>query len=210
MVELNGTEIKYYDEFTSVVDTVAPGTVNLKVVRGRDTLMIAAQLSNAKKLEIIPLIPSVEELEKLGVLEMETSEYTILQAIPAGFSLAGERLSFYVRQFKLIFDFKTGAYKGLGGFGTIGGLFPRVWDWQYFWEITAFLSLILAFMNVLPIPALDGGHVAFLLYEIVTRRKPSDKFMEYAQIAGMVIILGLLVYANGNDLFRWIERFAGK
>ena len=124
--------------------------------------------------------------------------------------LAGDRLGFYIKQFKLIFDFKTGAYKGLGGFGTIGGLFPKVWEWQSFWEITAFLSLILAFMNVLPIPALDGGHVMFLLYEMVTRRKPSEKFMEYAQMVGMVIILGLLIFANTNDILRWVERLLGK
>ena len=98
----------------------------------------------------------------------------------------------------------------MGGFGTIGGLFPKVWEWESFWEITGFLSLILAFMNVLPIPALDGGHVTFLLYEMVTRRKPSEKFMEYAQIVGMVIIIGLLVFANTNDILRWIEGMLGK
>jgi regulator of sigma E protease len=149
-------------------------------------------------------------MEKLNLYSLETKKFSILSAIPAGFNLAKERLGFYIRQFKLIFDFKTGAYKGLGGFGTIGGLFPRVWEWQSFWEITAFLSLILAFMNVLPIPALDGGHVAFLLYEIVTRRKPSEKFLEYAQIVGMVLIFGLLIYANTNDILRWIARLLGK
>lgn len=96
------------------------------------------------------------------------------------------------------------------GFGTIGGLFPKEWSWVAFWEITAFLSLILAFMNILPIPALDGGHVMFLLYEMVTRRKPSEKFMEYAQIVGMVIIFGLLIFANTNDIIRGIENWLGK
>jgi regulator of sigma E protease len=158
----------------------------------------------------LTLIPTFEELDKLGLYKLETRTFSFAQAIPAGFRLAGDRLGFYIKQFKLIFDFKTGAYKGLGGFGTIGGLFPREWEWQSFWEITAFLSLILAFMNVLPIPGLDGGHVTFLLYEIVTRRKPSDKFMEYAQIVGMVIIIGLLIYANTNDILRWIERLVGK
>jgi regulator of sigma E protease len=210
VLAVNGYPFKYYDQFSGIVDTMKSGPITLSLLRDKDTLQVNVLLSEQKKLEVVPLIPEIDELEKLGVLALETREYTMLQSIPAGFQLAGDRLSFYVRQFKLIFDLKTGAYKGLGGFGTIGGLFPRVWDWQYFWEITAFLSLILAFMNILPIPALDGGHVAFLLYEIVTRRKPSDKFLEYAQIVGMIIILGLLVFANGNDLMRWIERLANK
>jgi regulator of sigma E protease len=127
-----------------------------------------------------------------------------MQAIPAGFKLAGE-LAFYVKQFKLIFDFKTGATKGTQWIRHHRRAVPKVWEWQSFWEITAFLSLILAFMNILPIPALDGGHVMFLLYEMVTRRKPSEKFLEYAQMVGMVIILGLMIFANTNDIVRWIE-----
>ncbi|MBP1668175.1 MAG: metalloprotease RseP, partial [Bacteroidetes bacterium] len=135
---------------------------------------------------------------------LETRTFTFIQAIPAGFTMAKDKLGFYIKQFKILFDFKTEAYKGLGGFGTIGGLFPKTWEWEAFWEITAFLSLILAFMNVLPIPALDGGHVAFLFYEIVTGRKPSDKFLEYAQIAGMILVLGLVLVANLNDILYWI------
>ena len=94
--------------------------------------------------------------------------------------------------------------KSLGGFGTIGSIFPKAWDWQRFWEMTAFLSIILAFMNILPIPALDGGHVLFLLYEIIARRKPSDKFMEYAQMVGMFLLLALLIWANFNDVMRFL------
>jgi regulator of sigma E protease len=106
----------------------------------------------------------------------------------------------YLKQFKLLFTPKTKAYESLGGFITLTKIFPGVWDWQAFWNLTAFLSLILAIMNILPIPALDGGHVTFLLYEIVTGRKPGDKFLEYAQIVGMIIILGLLLFANANDI----------
>ena len=109
-------------------------------------------------------------------------------------------LTNYIKQFKLVFS-KEGV-KQLGGFGAIGNLFPKAWDWTIFWYNTAFLSLMLAFMNILPIPALDGGHVLFLLYEIVSGRKPGDKFMEYAQITGMVILFSLLIYANGNDIFK--------
>ncbi len=97
---------------------------------------------------------------------------------------------------------KEGA-QSLGGFGAIGSIFPATWDWEAFWSMTAFLSVILAFMNILPIPALDGGHVLFLLYEVITRRKPNDKFMEYAQMGGMLFLFALLIYANGNDIFRF-------
>ena len=97
---------------------------------------------------------------------------------------------------------KEGA-SNIGGFGSIGGLFPSTWDWELFWERTAWLSVILAFMNILPIPALDGGHVLFLLYEVITRRKPSDKFLEYAQMTGMFLLFALLLYANGNDIIRY-------
>ena len=130
-----------------------------------------------------------------------TREYGFFESFPAGIKLGINTLKGYVNDMKYVFT-KEGA-SSLGGFGTIGGLFPSVWDWQIFWERTAFLSIILAFMNILPIPALDGGHVMFLIYEVVARRKPSDKFLEYAQMAGMFILFALLIYANGNDIFRF-------
>ena len=105
----------------------------------------------------------------------------------------------------MLFAPETKAYESLGGFIAIGNIFPGVWDWESFWNLTAFLSIILAVMNILPIPALDGGHVLFLLFEIVTGRKPSDKFLEYAQIVGMVILFSLLIYANGNDIWKWYK-----
>ncbi|HEY8689374.1 MAG TPA: site-2 protease family protein, partial [Chitinophagaceae bacterium] len=117
---------------------------------------------------------------------------------------AGEKLDFYIQQFKLILNPKTGAYKGLGGFKAMASIFPKnEWNWEVFWNITAFFSIVLAFMNMLPIPALDGGHVLFTLIEMITGRKPSDKFLEYAQIAGMVLLFSLLIFANGNDWFGW-------
>jgi len=113
-------------------------------------------------------------------------------------------LGFYVTQFKKIVNPSTGAYKGVGGFKSMGSIFPKYgWDWEAFWNITAFLSIALAFMNLLPIPALDGGHVMFTLYEMITGKKPSDKFMEYAQIVGMVLLFGLMIYANANDWLGW-------
>jgi len=150
----------------------------------------------------------VNENGKLGVglrspynyLETKKETYGFFASIPAGINMGVETLTNYVKQFKLVFT-KEGS-KSLGGFGSIGQLFAPVWDWQSFWLMTAFLSVILAFMNFLPIPGLDGGFVLFLLYEMFTGRKPSDKFLEYAQTAGMILLLALLVYANGNDLFK--------
>lgn len=130
-----------------------------------------------------------------------TKSYGFFESFPAGIRLGVNTLKGYVNDMKYVFT-KEGA-ASLGGFGTIGGLFPAQWNWPIFWERTAFLSIILAFMNILPIPALDGGHVMFLLYEVIARRKPSDKFMEYAQITGMLILFGLLIYANGNDIVRY-------
>jgi regulator of sigma E protease len=129
-------------------------------------------------------------------------EYGFFDSFPAGIALGVNTLKGYVNDMKYVFT-KEGA-KSVGGFGTIGSIFPSVWDWHRFWEMTAFLSIILAFMNILPIPALDGGHVLFLLYEIIARRKPSDKFMERAQMVGMILLFGLLIWANFNDVLRFL------
>jgi regulator of sigma E protease len=129
-------------------------------------------------------------------------EYGFFAAIPAGIKLGWGTLISYVKQLKLVFT-KEGS-KQLGGFGSIGKMFPKTWDWQIFWSMTALLSVILAFMNFLPIPALDGGYVLFLIYEMITGRKPNDKFLEYAQSAGMIFLLALLIFANGNDVFKAI------
>lgn len=128
--------------------------------------------------------------------------YGFFESFPAGVALGINTLKGYVNDMKYVFT-KEGA-KSVGGFGTIGSIFPKVWDWQRFWSLTAFLSIILAFMNILPIPALDGGHVLFLLYELVARRKPSDKFLEYAQMVGMFLLFGLLIWANFNDILRFV------
>lgn len=130
-----------------------------------------------------------------------TRKYGFFESFPAGVMLGVNTLKGYVSDMKYVFT-KEGA-SSLGGFGTIGSLFPAEWDWHSFWMKTAFLSIFLAFMNILPIPALDGGHVMFLLYEVIARRKPSDKFLEYAQVTGMFLLFALLIYANGNDIFRF-------
>lgn len=129
-------------------------------------------------------------------------DYGFFESFPAGIALGVHTLKGYVNDMKYVFT-KEGA-KSVGGFGTIGSIFPKVWDWERFWSMTAFLSIILAFMNILPIPALDGGHVLFLLYEIIVRRKPSDKFLEYAQMVGMGLLFALLIWANFNDVLRFL------
>ena len=138
----------------------------------------------------------------LADYKVTTKEYGFFEAFPAGIALGVNTLKGYVNDMKYVFT-AEGA-KSVGGFGTIGSIFPKVWDWHRFWEMTAFLSIILAFMNILPIPALDGGHVLFLLYEIIARRKPSDKFMERAQMVGMILLFALLIYANFNDVVRFL------
>ena len=151
---------------------------------------------------------TLDENRRMGVYVVHISElyttvsvsYGFFSAFPAGARMGVDTLTGYVSDMKYVFT-REGA-SSLGGFGTIAGLFPSMWDWQRFWAMTAFLSIMLAFINFLPIPALDGGHILFTLYEIVTRRKPSDKFLGYAQVVGMVFLLSLILYANGNDVFR--------
>lgn len=138
-----------------------------------------------------------------SIYPIEEVKYNVLTALPRGWEIGTDQLATYVSSLKLVFT-KEGAQQ-VGGFGAIGGLFPEKWDWYSFWQITAFLSVILAFMNIIPIPALDGGYVLFLLWEIITRRKPSDKFLEVANTIGFVFLFLLLIYANGNDILRALQ-----
>ena len=141
-------------------------------------------------------------LLKSDIFQPRTKTFTLLEAIPAGVSMVGETISEYWQQLKLIFQPKTKMYEELGGFIAIGNIFPSEWDWLRFWTMTAFLSVILAVMNILPIPGLDGGHALFTLWEMITGRKPSDKFLEVMQYVGFAILFALLIYANGNDIYR--------
>ena len=170
--------------------------VNLTYVRNGLTHNLTLEADTAFKVGVY----AVMQTDRL--LPVVQKEYTFFASIPAGIELGVNTLAGYVDQMKYLFS-KEGA-KQLGGFGTIGSIFPATWDWHQFWYMTAFLSIILAFMNILPIPALDGGHVLFLIYEIVARRKPSDKFMERAQMAGMFLLFALLIWANLNDVLRFI------
>lgn len=168
--------------------------LTLDVIRGGDTITVPCMVNKEATLGVFNN-PSDQ-------FDYEHIDYSIIEAVPVGITTGFNTLTRYIKQFKLIFNKETEGYKEIGGFGTIAKLFGNSWDWQRFWSMTALLSVILAFMNVLPIPALDGGHVLFLLYEMVTGRKPGDKFMEYAQIIGLVIVVMLLIYANGLDFLR--------
>ena len=172
-------------------------TLALRVLRGGESVELNVPVNAEGKIGI---------MFKNDVFQPRTRTFTLLQAIPAGVSLAFDTLSDYWEQLKLIVQPKTKMYEELGGFIAIGNIFPSQWDWAQFWTMTAFLSVILAVMNVLPIPGLDGGHALFTLWEIVTGRKPSDKFLEIMQYIGLAILLVLLVYANGNDIYRLFAR----
>jgi regulator of sigma E protease len=209
-IEIENRPLKYRDEVISMIDTLRGKTIRAVVDRKGNRKELSLKISMSGTLGIYSGLPSYDQMDKLGLYEFATQEYSFLGSIPAGLTLAKTKMVSYIRQFKLIFNFETGAYKGVGGFGAITNLFPPVWDWEIFWNITAFLSLMLAFLNILPIPALDGGHVAFLVFEMITGRKPGDKFLEYAQMVGMFILIFLLLYANGNDLYRLILRLIGK
>jgi len=195
IVGINGQKTLFFDEFKAVVQQHKGEKVNVKVLRGADTVVLAVEVSDRGLIGVAPKSPA-------GYFTFKEHDYTIFQAIPAGTVKAYEKTADYLKSLKLLFNPEVKAYESVGGFITIGSIFPSVWDWESFWGLTAFLSLMLAVLNILPIPALDGGHVMFLLYEIITGRKPSDKFMEYAQITGMVLLFALLIFANGNDIVK--------
>ncbi len=196
IIALNDNELPFFMEFREQIMTHGNQEVIVTVKRDGELLDIPVAVPEEGLIGVIP----VGELNKF--FDLKTIEYSFFEAIPAGISRGIETFSSYLKQLRMIFSPQTGAYRSLGGFITIGSIFPGAWDWQIFWNMTAFLSIVLAIMNVLPIPALDGGHVMFLVYEMVSGRKPGDKFMEYAQLTGMLILLTLILYANANDIIR--------
>ena len=167
-----------------------------------------ATADGSKTLQHVPVTLDGTKLgvffkQPIEVFEVQHTDYTFLQAVPAGIAYGWQTLATYVSSMKLVFS--KGGMQSLGGFGTLGSMFPNQWDWFRFWNITALLAIILAFMNIIPIPGLDGGHILFTLWEFVTRKKPSDRFLEVSQNVGMILLLFLLVWANGNDLLRWLN-----
>lgn len=193
IISVNGTPIQFYDEFVDLTRRENNSTFDLTLLRGMDTVNVQASTDERGMFGFSRKM----YYEYFGTVVVR---YSLWQSVPAGISRGFDITESYLKQLKMLFKPETKAYEELGGFIKIGSIFPSTWDWERFWNMTAFLSIILAIMNVLPIPALDGGHVMFLLFEMITGRKPGDKFMEYAQIVGMVLLLSLLLYANLNDI----------
>ena len=209
IISINDVRIGYWHELTRELQEGKDEP--LRLVFRRNEQFESIELNPAKmdllEGELITASVTPDEEGKIGIgpqsnIKISREKYTLAESVTKGFDLAYWTLHDYVAQFKYVFT-KKGATQ-VGGFGAIGGLFPDQWNWQSFWMTTAFISIILAFMNILPIPALDGGHVVFLLYEMITGRKPNEKFMEYAQLVGFVILIALVLFANGNDIYRWL------
>ena len=194
LVSVAGVATPSYTEFTAELLKNAGKEIEMGVIRNGESTTVKITPNEAGKVGV-QLKPITD------IYPTTTIDYTFLQSIPKGIEMGCNQMVTYVSSLKHLFT-AEGA-QSLGGFGAIGDLFPESWSWYKFWTITAFLSVILAFMNILPIPALDGGHVLFTLYEIITRRKPSEKFLEYAQTVGMLLLFALLIYANANDIYRF-------
>ncbi|MBI1343295.1 MAG: RIP metalloprotease RseP [Terrimonas sp.] len=196
IIGVNGKTTAFFNEFREAVKDLKDTTIRLTLLRNYDTLSLSVKLNEEGTMGVYS-----KPIDSLG-FRFETREYNFFQAVPAGFRECWSTLSNYLTGLKQLFTGKAKASESLGSVISIGGIFPGVWNWQAFWTLTAVFSVILAFMNVLPIPALDGGHALFTLIEMITGRKPSDKFMEYAQMVGMVLLLGLMAYAMGLDIWR--------
>ena len=196
LTAVNGTPTPYFDMLADVLQTVKGEDVKLTIIRNGQSKNISAHVDTLGRLGFRPR-------SAMKILGSEHIDYSFLESFGAGYNLGVEKLTDYVVSIRFIFS--SAGVKQMGGFGAIGGMFNPGWDWEGFWVATAFLSLILAFMNILPIPALDGGHVMFLLYEIITGKAPPQKFMEIAQMLGMLLLLTLVLYANGNDVWKWIS-----
>lgn len=201
IISVNGTPVKYFDEIGERLEQYSGQTVSVKLLREEQTLSRQLQVDNNGKLGIFPG-GNLSDIERLGYYDIIKKEYTFLESLGVGTLRFKNKITDYWTQLKLIFSPSTGAYKGVGGFKAIFDIFPDTWSWPDFWNLTAFLSIMLGVLNLLPIPALDGGHVMFLLYEMVSGRKPSDKFLEYAQTVGFFILITLVLFANGNDIFK--------
>jgi regulator of sigma E protease len=203
IASINGMKVKYHDEFKDVLESLKGQTIATEILRDDKVINMSLQVDNDGKLGIYPG-GTMNQFAEMGYFDIIRKEYSFGESFGVGYDKFIGQITSYWGQLGLIFSPSTGAYKGVGGFKAIFDIFPDTWSWEAFWKITAFLSIMLAVLNLLPIPALDGGHVVFLLYEIVSGRKPGDKFMEYAQMVGFFILIALVLFANGNDIFKAI------
>ena len=196
---IDGKSFSFYDQFTSYLGTKKGEKVSINITRDGQKMTKTLTVTEDGKMGFNAAFNNPD------IFEFKTIKYGFFESIPAGIDRGVQTTGNYLKQFKLFFKKETKAYESLGGFATIGNIFSPTWDWGHFWNMTAFISIILAIMNLLPIPALDGGHVMFLFGEMITGRKPGEKFLEYAQIAGMVLLLALVLYANANDIIKMIN-----
>lgn len=196
IVAINGENCDMFYQTQQILAKHKGDSIVATVTRGGEIMLLPLATDTLGRIQVV-VNANLEDFYTIT-----QKEYTLLSAIPAGINKAVSTVGNYFKELKLIFSPKTEAYKSVGSFITIGNIFPGSWDWQSFWNITAFLSVMLAVLNILPIPALDGGHLVFTLYEMITGRKPSDKFLEYAQMVGMILLMGLMILAFGNDIFR--------
>jgi len=203
VVSVNNQELKYFDQLEARLSNFKNQTIDVELLRGDEKINRTLSVSDKGKLGIYSG-GNYSDIEKLGYYKIVDKQYSFGESIGVGVNKFVSQIESYWMQLKLIFTPSTGAYKGVGGFKAIFDIFPDTWSWQAFWNITAFLSIMLGVLNLLPIPALDGGHVMFLLYEMVSGKKPGDKFMEYAQMVGFFILIALVLFANGNDIFKAI------
>ena len=202
IIGIDSVRFEYFDQLSDILETKKNRDVTLTVNRsGHDTSFVT-KINREGQIGFIPF-NSPKQWDSLGWVKYEITKYGFFSSFPAGVKMTIQELKDYVAQFIVIFTPGTGGIKGIGGFKTMGSIFAPTWDWESFWRMTAMFSIVLAFMNMLPIPALDGGHVMFTVGEMITGHKPSEKFLEYAQIFGMVILMALMLYANGNDWFGW-------
>lgn len=196
IVGLNDSTILYFDAFKTALQEFKGQEVAVNVTRNGEPMSFSLTVPEEGLIGVAPN-GNLREF-----FELEEIKYGFFESFPKGIEKAGQTLVNYVKQLKLLFSPKNKGYESLGGFLTIGSIFSTSWDWHHFWNITAFLSILLAVMNILPIPALDGGHVVFLLWEMLTGRQPNEKVLEVAQVIGMVLLLALLLIANGNDIYK--------
>ncbi len=203
VTEIGGHKIQYVDQLPGILQTMKGETVSATLIRDQKVEQVNLKVDENGLLGIAyATMVKLSDLEKMNLYDVDRVSYNFAEAIPIGLNKGVERVGSYWNQLKKIVNPSTGAYKGVGGFKAIFDIFPQVWSWEVFWNITAILSIMLGVMNLLPIPALDGGHVMFLLYEMISGRKPSEKFLEKAQMIGFFILIALLLFANGNDIFR--------
>ncbi len=201
IVSVNGQATKYVDQLIPILEQNNNRTIEVEILRDSFTIKKTLNVNEDGKLGIMHGA-TVQNMVDLGLMEVSNNSYSFLESIAVGTNNFVSFMGFYFDQLVAIFNPNTGAYKGLGGFIAIGNIFPSTWDWQSFWNTTALLSVMLGVLNLLPIPALDGGHAMFLVYEMVSGRKPSDKFMETVQVIGFIILLSLVIFANGNDIYK--------